>query len=110
MNLSYRRRLARWRDDIYAGEDAAQAARKRGLGQAVVLGVSQCWPQARLDEVLAFLADAQRAKLSHLAVVARAAMLPIATLIVALLVGGLAFVLIKALNDVIEYTMYGVFV
>jgi len=102
-NLSYRKRLRRWREGIRAGEDPAAAARRCRVGGALAWAMdSRLNPGGSLD-ILEALERLYRSHYTYSVALIRTVFWPCATLAIGLMVGALALAVVGSMAALVQH-------
>ncbi len=107
-NTSYRRRLAKWRTRVVAGEDISAAARRSGVGDSVAWAFDQSVNAGNVPSVLEMLETFYRTRYSYRVNLMRYILWPLVTLLLALMIGFVVFALFAPLPAMNEAMMKAV--
>ncbi|MEO0586560.1 MAG: type II secretion system F family protein [Planctomycetota bacterium] len=102
INRRLRLRLATWADRVEAGEGPADAARKSGLPNELAAMTQTAAAATHPDSPLDFVARLYNLRAEGRGAVARAAILPVITLVFAVVVGWVAYSLLLPLTLLME--------
>jgi protein transport protein HofC len=102
INSRYRRRLQRWRQQVEAGANPAQAAKRNRIGHAFVWAFNQDLHNGATPDILQVLETHYRVLFHHRLQVSRSVMIPVSILLVAMFVGFVALAFFTPMVQVIE--------
>jgi len=109
VNGCYRKRLQKWLEKVEAGQNIAAAARQSGVGSGLAWAFDEQANQGNTPAVLETLESLYRSSYSYRVNLAKFIMSPLVTLIMASIVGFVAYAIYSAPIAIIRYTAEAVY-